>query len=73
MKKVLLLFGGESKEHQVSCESANFIIQNIDKKKYDLSIVGITTNGTWYKINNNFKIPENNLKNIMKDFNYIEI
>ena len=24
-------------------------------------------------INNNFKIPENNLKNIMKDFNYIEI
>lgn len=58
MKKVLLLFGGESKEHQVSCESANFIIQNIDKKKYDLSIVGITTNGTWYKINNNFKIDK---------------
>ena len=24
-------------------------------------------------INNNFKIPENNFKNIMKDFNYIEI
>ena len=24
-------------------------------------------------INNNFKIPENNLKNVMKDFNYIEI
>lgn len=58
MKKILLLFGGESKEHQVSCESANFIIQNIDKKKYDLSIVGITTNGTWYKINNNFKIDK---------------
>lgn len=58
MKKVLLLFGGESKEHQVSCESANFIIQNINKKKYDLSIVGITTNGTWYKINNNFKIDK---------------
>ena len=58
MKKVLLLFGGESKEHQVSCESANFIIQNIDKKKYGLSIVGITTNGTWYKINNNFKIDK---------------
>lgn len=58
MKKVLLLFGGESKEHQVSCESANFIIQNIDKKKYNLSIVGITTNGTWYKINNNFKIDK---------------
>lgn len=58
MKKVLLLFGGESKEHQVSCESANFIIQNIDKKKYDLSIVGITTSGTWYKINNNFKIDK---------------
>ena len=58
MKKVLLLFGGESKEHQVSCESANFIIQNIDKKKYNLSIVGITTNGTWYKIKNNFKIDK---------------
>lgn len=73
LKKVLLLFGGESQEHLVSCDSANFIIQNIDKKKYNLSIVGIDTNGTWYKINNNFKVDQNwkstnnkKIKNIIK-------
>lgn len=33
MKKVLILFGGKSYEHQISCLSAKTILENIDRKK----------------------------------------
>ena len=32
MKKVLILFGGNSFEHLVSCKSAKSILENIDYK-----------------------------------------
>ena len=48
MKKVLVLFGGPSNEHLVSCRSAKSIIDNIDDKKYDVSICGISKDGEWY-------------------------
>ena len=35
MKKILILFGGNSYEHLVSCKSAKTIMENIDKKKYE--------------------------------------
>ncbi len=41
MKKILLLFGGNSFEHDISCKSARTIVQNIDTKKYDLTICGL--------------------------------
>ena len=34
MKKILILFGGASYEHQISCISAKTILENIDKSKY---------------------------------------
>ena len=45
MKKVLLIYGGESSEHDVSCNSAKAVIENIDKKKYILECVKITKQG----------------------------
>lgn len=47
MKKVVLLYGGKSSEHDVSCKSAKEIIENIDKNKFDLSCVYITKNNEW--------------------------
>ena len=47
MKKVLLIYGGKSSEHKVSCNSAKSIIQNIDKNKYDLECIKITKDGIW--------------------------
>ena len=46
-KKITLLFGGKSSEHIVSCKSAKTIIDNVDREKYDLTLVGITKNGEW--------------------------
>ncbi|QSZ27499.1 D-alanine--D-alanine ligase [Aceticella autotrophica] len=46
--KVAVLFGGQSGEHEVSRVSATSIINNMDKGKYDIYMVGITKKGEWY-------------------------
>jgi len=68
MKKILILFGGNSYEHEISCKSAKTIINHIDKKKYQVEIVGIDLKNDWYilndkeKLNNNWK--ESNITKI---------
>lgn len=49
--KVAVLFGGQSGEHEVSRVSATSIINNIDRDKYDVYMVGITKKGEWYLYN----------------------
>lgn len=46
-KNVLVIFGGQSSEHIVSCMSAVNVINNIDRKLYDVTLVGITEEGHW--------------------------
>lgn len=48
MKKVLLLFGGNSSEHLVSCNSAKSILEHIDRSKYKVSAVGISKENEWF-------------------------
>lgn len=45
--RVLLLFGGRSDEHPVSCVTAAGVLRAIDRTKYDVVPVGITRTGTW--------------------------
>ncbi len=45
--KLLILFGGLSSEHEVSCLSASSIVRNADREKYDLVVAGITKDGRW--------------------------
>ena len=49
MKKlsVCVLFGGISPEHEVSLRSAEAVLNNINKEKYNVFPVGITKNGDW--------------------------
>ncbi len=49
MKKVLVIFGGASSEHDVSCVSARFVIENIPQDKFEVLMLGITKNGEWYR------------------------
>lgn len=46
-EKVAVIFGGQSSEHEVSCISAQTIINNIDKDMYDVMLIGITKEGKW--------------------------
>ncbi len=44
---VCILFGGVSPEHEVSLRSAESVLNNIDKSKYNVFPVGITKEGKW--------------------------
>ena len=45
--KVLLLFGGESAEHEVSVISARSVCSAIDSSRYDVLPVGLSRAGQW--------------------------
>ena len=44
-KKLCVLFGGQSPEHEISRKSVTSILNNLDKNKYDIDVVGITKSG----------------------------
>lgn len=49
--KIAVLFGGQSSEHEVSRMSANSVLKNIDREKFDIEVIGITREGKWLKYN----------------------
>ncbi|MDL2287529.1 D-alanine--D-alanine ligase [Eubacteriales bacterium OttesenSCG-928-G02] len=59
-KSVLILFGGASTEHEISCVSAAFVADNIDTEKYDVYKIGITKSGVWYLFNGTTESMRNN-------------
>ncbi|NNM58307.1 MAG: D-alanine--D-alanine ligase [Legionellales bacterium] len=46
--RIGILFGGKSAEHNISLQSALNVINAIDKKKYDITMIGIDKRGQWY-------------------------
>ena len=44
---VIVLFGGESAEHDVSCVTAAHVLRALDADKYRVTAVGITRTGAW--------------------------
>ena len=47
-KNVAVIFGGRSSEHEVSRASVTMILNNMDKEKYNIYMLGITKEGKWY-------------------------
>jgi D-alanine-D-alanine ligase len=47
-KKIALVFGGRSAEHEVSIISASYIYDAIDKTLFDPFLIGISKEGSWY-------------------------
>ena len=45
--RVAVVFGGRSDEHGVSCLTAGSVLRAIDRDRYDVVPVGITTQGQW--------------------------
>ena len=46
-KKIAVVFGGKSSEHEISRISATYVISQISKEKYDIFTIGITKQGKW--------------------------
>lgn len=47
MKNVLVIFGSMTPEHDLSCMSAGYIKEHIDRELYNPIFVGITNEGKW--------------------------
>ena len=47
--EVVVLFGGKSPEHDVSCTSARHVYSAIPKDLYNVTLIGIDRSGTWHK------------------------
>ncbi len=45
--RVMVLFGGRSGEHAISCATAGGVLRAIDRDRYDVVAVGITRAGQW--------------------------
>ncbi len=48
-KKIAVIFGGRSSEHEVSCISVQTVAKAVDAEKYDMMLIGITKDGRWLK------------------------
>lgn len=46
--KVAVLFGGISGEHEISLISAKSVAKNLDTRQFDISLIGIERNYSWY-------------------------
>ena len=45
--RVAVVFGGRGPEHQVSCMGGGNMLAAIDRSRYEVIPVGITTEGNW--------------------------
>lgn len=49
-QKLLVLCGGQSSEHLISRMSCTSVLNNLNRDKYDITLVGIDTDGKWYNL-----------------------
>lgn len=63
LKKVVIICGGRSSEHEISCISASGIISAIDRSKFLPSLIGITKSGRWVSlpVDSKFEIKDGQL------------
>ncbi len=47
-KRLCVIFGGQSPEHEVSRKSVTSVLNNLDENKYDIDVLGITKDGEWF-------------------------
>lgn len=57
-KKIAVIFGGQSSEHEVSCLSAMNVLEGLDRDKYEIHRIGITKEGYWLYVGDNAQIQD---------------
>ena len=69
MIKLGVIFGGMSTENEVSVKSATSVMNNLDKKKYEVFPIYIDKNGDWFEYVNN--TPIDNIIKYLKNMDAI--
>ena len=64
--RVAIICGGKSSEHEISCVSANGILNAIDRNKFEPVLIGITKSGKWLLLpdDSNFSIVNGALPSV---------
>ena len=70
MKKVGIIYGGISTEHEVSKMSAKSVIENLNKEKYEIKQIFIDTDGKWYNTDEN---KNQEITNITKELKKLDL
>jgi D-alanine-D-alanine ligase len=65
--RVLVLFGGRSAEHEISCLSARSVLAALDRERYLVTTVGITREGRWTLVDGVADTPEGVLPSVSDD------
>ena len=58
-KTIAIIFGGKSTEYSVSLKSAYSVLSHMDRKKYDIYMIGISQNGEWKHFEGSLQMIEN--------------
>ena len=48
--RLVVLFGGRSAEHEVSCTTATHVLRALDQHRYEPVLVGIARDGSWLRV-----------------------
>ena len=64
--RIAIICGGKSSEHEISCVSANGILNSIDRNKFEPVLIGITKSGKWLLLpdDSNFSIVNGALPSV---------
>jgi len=56
-RRVAVLFGGRSAEHEISCLSARSVIDALDPERTEVIPIGITRDGRWHRLSSPPALP----------------
>ena len=56
-RRVAVLFGGRSAEHEISCISARSVIDALDPERVEVIPIGITREGRWHLLKGPLPLP----------------
>ena len=65
--RVVVVFGGRSSEHGVSCATARNVVSALDPERYEVVTVGITTDGRWVREDMAWDVPAGTLPAVRTD------
>ena len=65
--KIAIIYGGQSSEHDISCISAENVVQAMDLDKYEILLVEISKKGKWFERMDGFHGP------LKRDLSFDEI
>src|SRR5437867_1568957 len=49
-RRVVVIFGGRSAEHEVSVVSARSVVEALDPERYEVLLIGIDKGGKWHRV-----------------------